>query len=89
MAPREGLSKKQNGEKKRNKGAVGNILGNSVCCGGIFVWAGHGCPEALGTQACRAGTGRTISPASLGDVFMIHHRAAPPSASAVPQLAEL
>lgn len=32
MAPREeeGLSKKQNGEWERNKGAVGNILGNSV-----------------------------------------------------------
>ena len=30
MTPREGegLSKKQNGERERNKGAVGNILGN-------------------------------------------------------------
>lgn len=32
MTPREeeGLSKKQNGQAERNKGAVSNILGNSV-----------------------------------------------------------
>lgn len=32
MTPREGegLSKKQDGEGERNKGVVGNILGNSV-----------------------------------------------------------
>lgn len=59
----------------------------TLCCGAISVLAGLRGTQS--TQGCRAGTGRTISPASLVDVFMTHHRAAPSSASAVPLLLEL
>jgi len=51
--------------------------------------AGHCCPEALSSQACRAEIQESISPVGQEDIFMIHNRAVPSPTSAVLQLPEL